>query len=104
MLMARIAQREDAAELLAPHSEREEKVLLRKVDWIMMTLLQFALSKSRISGTVDHADASVMGSVDKVSIGSAAVLGLRTDLNLQGQEYSLTSAAIYFGGESHFVS
>ncbi|KAI9639879.1 MFS transporter [Dioszegia hungarica] len=80
--LARIAQREDAAELLAPHSEREEKVLLRKVDWIMMTLLQFAL---------------MMGSVDKVSIGSAAVLGLRTDLNLQGQEYSLTSAAIYFG-------
>jgi hypothetical protein len=50
MLIARIAQREDAAELLAPHSEREEKVLLRKVDWIMMTLLQFALSESLDSG------------------------------------------------------
>lgn len=38
-----------------------------------------------------------MGSVDKVSIGSAAVLGMRADTHLKGQEYSWTSAIIYFG-------
>lgn len=38
-----------------------------------------------------------MGSVDKVSIGSAAVLGMRTDTNLVGQQYAWTSAVIYFG-------
>jgi len=58
------------------------KKLLRKVDAIVVTLLQFAL---------------MMGSVDKVSIGSAAVLGMRTDTKLVGQQYSWTSAIIYFG-------
>lgn len=48
-LIIRIAQREDAAELLAPHTPQEEKVLLRKVDLILMTLLQFALSELKLA-------------------------------------------------------
>lgn len=39
-----------------------------------------------------------MGSVDKVSIASAAVLDMREDTHLKGQEYAWTSAIIYFGG------
>lgn len=31
----------------------------------------------------------MMGAVDKVCIGTAAIMGLREDLNLQGQEYSV---------------
>lgn len=43
--MIRIAARPDAAELLAEHTPKEEKALLRKADAIIVTLLQFALSK-----------------------------------------------------------
>ncbi|GJN94163.1 hypothetical protein Rhopal_007237-T1 [Rhodotorula paludigena] len=72
--LAEIAARPDAAELLAPWTPAEEKHMLRwKVDPIIMTLMQFL---------------TMMGAVDKVCIGTAAIMGLREDLNLQGQEYS----------------
>ncbi|BGP20610.1 hypothetical protein JCM10213_007144 [Rhodosporidiobolus nylandii] len=81
--LAKIAARPDAAELLAPWTPAEENRMLRwKIDPIIMTLLQFS---------------TMMGAVDKVCIGTAAVLGMRTDLNLVGQEYSWTSSIIYFG-------
>ncbi|OCF32114.1 allantoate permease [Kwoniella heveanensis BCC8398] len=82
IFLASIAARDDAEVLLAEPSKKEMKALIRKADAIVVTLLQFAL---------------MMGSVDKVSIGSAAVLGMRTDTHLKGQEYSWTSAVIYFG-------
>ncbi|GAA6048757.1 hypothetical protein JCM3770_003944 [Rhodotorula araucariae] len=81
--LAQIAARPDAAELLAPWTPVEEKRMLRrKIDPIIMTLMQFL---------------TMMGAVDKVCIGSAAVMGLRSDLNLVGQQYSWTSSSIYFG-------
>ncbi|KAK6903545.1 hypothetical protein I203_107050 [Kwoniella mangroviensis CBS 8507] len=41
--------------------------------------------------------AVMLGSVDKVSLATAAVMGFREDTHLVGQQYSLTSSAIYFG-------
>jgi hypothetical protein len=38
-----------------------------------------------------------MGAVDKVALGTAAILGIRTDLGLVGQEYSWCSSLIFFG-------
>ena len=38
-----------------------------------------------------------MGAVDKVAVGTAAVIGLRTDLHLVGQQYSWSSSITYFG-------
>lgn len=84
--LAKIAAQPDGAQLLAPHTEAEEKKLLRwKVDPIIMTLCQFAL---------------MMGAVDKVCIGTAAIFGLRTDNHLVGQQYSWVSSIIYFGAIS----
>ncbi|WOO77448.1 putative transporter [Vanrija pseudolonga] len=80
--LAEVAARDDADALLADPSAREVKSLLRKADAIIVTLLQFAL---------------MMGSVDKVSIASAAVLDMREDTRLKGQEYAWTSAIIYIG-------
>lgn len=80
--LQRIAQRDDGEELLKPDMPKEVRSIIRKADAIIITLLQFSL---------------MMGSVDKVSIGSAAVLGMRADTHLKGQEYSWTSAIIYFG-------
>ncbi|KAK4688189.1 MFS transporter, ACS family, allantoate permease, partial [Tremellales sp. Uapishka_1] len=80
--LASIAEHPDADSLLAEPTPQEEKKLLRKIDLIIMTLLQFAL---------------MMGAVDKVSIGTAAVLGFRTDAHLVGQQYAWTSSMIYFG-------
>ncbi|GAA6020772.1 hypothetical protein JCM10207_002018 [Rhodosporidiobolus poonsookiae] len=81
--LAKIAASPDAAALLAPWEPKEEKRMLRwKIDPIIMTVCQFMC---------------MMGAVDKVCIGSAAVLGLRTDLHLVGQEYSWISSAISFG-------
>jgi ACS family allantoate permease-like MFS transporter len=96
-LTCSIVARDDADELLAPPSLKETKALLRKADLIIVTLLQFALSWSL--HCIQNADHTVMGSVDKVAIGSAAVLGMRKDAKLVGQEYAWTSAIIYFGGE-----
>lgn len=70
-------------ELLKPWSTSEEKRLLRrKIDPIVMTLSQFCL---------------MMGAVDKVCIGTAATLGMRSDLGLSGSQYSWISSIIYFG-------
>ncbi|GAA5897753.1 hypothetical protein JCM5296_000872 [Sporobolomyces johnsonii] len=81
--LARIAERDDADELLAPFTEEEERRLVRrKIDPIVMTLLQFAF---------------MMAAVDKVCTGSAAVMGWRTDLHLVGQQYSWISSILYFG-------
>ncbi|WWD07473.1 hypothetical protein V865_005574 [Kwoniella europaea PYCC6329] len=80
--LSEVANRADAEELLAPLGEVEKKKLLLKVDWIMVPLLGVAL---------------MMGSVDKVSLATAAVMGFREDTHLVGQQYSLTSSAIYFG-------
>ncbi|RSH77024.1 uncharacterized protein EHS24_003965 [Apiotrichum porosum] len=95
VFISSIVARDDADELLAPPSLKETKALLRKADLIIVTLLQFALSWSL--HCIQNADHTVMGSVDKVAIGSAAVLGMRKDAKLVGQEYAWTSAIIYFG-------
>ena len=38
-----------------------------------------------------------MGAVDKVALGTAAVLGIRGDLGLKGQQFSWCSSLIFFG-------
>ncbi|OCF58623.1 hypothetical protein L486_03112 [Kwoniella mangroviensis CBS 10435] len=81
-LNKKVANRPEAEELLAPLGEVEKKKLLLKVDWIMVPLLGVAV---------------MLGSVDKVSLATAAVMGFREDTHLVGQQYSLTSSAIYFG-------
>ncbi|GAA6038691.1 hypothetical protein JCM8097_002348 [Rhodosporidiobolus ruineniae] len=78
--LAGIAARPDAAELLAPWTKADEKRILRwKIDPIILTLM------------------TMMGAVDKVCIGTAAVLGMREDLGLVAQQYSWTSSVIYCG-------
>ncbi|KAJ5505810.1 hypothetical protein N7453_004767 [Penicillium expansum] len=80
--LAKIAQLPDAANLLAPWTPEEEKAVQRKADLIVVPLLTGAL---------------VLGATDKVAISTAAVLGLRTDLHLVGQQYSWSSSLIFFG-------
>ncbi|KAI5478460.1 allantoate permease [Pseudohyphozyma bogoriensis] len=81
--LAEVAARPDAAELLAPYTKEEEKKLVGwKIDPIMMTLCQFA---------------GMMGAVDKVCIGTAALLNWRQDTGMVGQDYSWSSSIIYFG-------
>ncbi|KAJ5607368.1 hypothetical protein N7537_003987 [Penicillium hordei] len=80
--LAKIAQLPDAADLLVPWTPEEEKAVRRKADWIVVPLLTGAL---------------VLGATDKVAISSAAVLGLRTDLHLVGQQYSWSSSLVFFG-------
>ncbi|WWC67173.1 uncharacterized protein I206_101080 [Kwoniella pini CBS 10737] len=80
--LAEVASRPDAEEILAPFTPSESKKLLRKIDAIIIPLLFVAL---------------MMGSVDKVSLATSAVMGFRTDTHLVGQQYSWTSSIIYFG-------
>ncbi|WVF65609.1 hypothetical protein IAT40_000339 [Kwoniella sp. CBS 6097] len=82
LFLANIARRGDAHELLAPYEPQEEKAVLRKADMIVVPLLLVAL---------------MMGAVDKNALSTAAVLGLRTDLHLKGQEYSWAGSLIFFG-------
>ena len=78
--LAQIALRGDQATLLAPYTPQDEAKVRRKADFIIVPLLLVAL---------------MMGSVDKNALGTAAVLGLRTDLGLVGQQYACECLASY---------
>ncbi|ORY21526.1 putative allantoate permease [Naematelia encephala] len=80
--LAEVALRSNANELLEEPTAAEERAVVRRADFIIVPLLLVAL---------------MMGAVDKNALGTAAVLGLRTDLNLVGQQYSWTSSIIFFG-------
>ncbi|ODN97144.1 hypothetical protein I350_08124 [Cryptococcus amylolentus CBS 6273] len=80
--LAAMALRPDSAELFADYTPEEEKAMVRKADWIILPILLVAI---------------MMGAVDKVALGTAAVLGLRADLGLVGQQYSWSSSLIFFG-------
>ncbi|OCF34543.1 allantoate permease [Kwoniella heveanensis BCC8398] len=79
---ADLASRPDAADLMAPWTEAEEKAVKRKLDLIVLPLITISL---------------LLGGTDKVILGTAATFGLRTDLNLVGQQYSWASSIIFFG-------
>ncbi|WWC69114.1 uncharacterized protein I206_103050 [Kwoniella pini CBS 10737] len=79
--LASIAKRDDAAALLAPWTDEEEKAVKRKLDLIVMPLLWLA---------------NLMSGTDKVLLGTAVTFGLKTDLKLVGQQYSWANSAIYF--------
>ncbi|WWC88845.1 uncharacterized protein L201_003760 [Kwoniella dendrophila CBS 6074] len=79
---AELAQRPDAAELMAPWTDAEEKVILKKLDYIVLPLVTMSL---------------LLGGVDKVILGTSATFGLKQDLHLVGQQYSWSSSIIFFG-------
>ncbi|WVW82746.1 hypothetical protein I302_104757 [Kwoniella bestiolae CBS 10118] len=79
--LADIAKRPNAAELLAPWTPEEERAVKWKIDLIVMPLIWLA---------------NLMSGTDKVLLGTAVTFGLRTDLNLVGQQYSWANSAIYF--------
>lgn len=60
----------------------EEKALLRKIDWRLMPLL-----------TASY----FLQFLDKTSLNYSSVMGLITDTELKGQEYSWLGSAFYFG-------
>nr|XP_018266694.1 uncharacterized protein I303_00669 [Kwoniella dejecticola CBS 10117]OBR88852.1 hypothetical protein I303_00669 [Kwoniella dejecticola CBS 10117] len=82
LFLADLANRPNAQELLFPYTAAEERAVVRKADMIIVPLLLVAL---------------MMGAVDKNALSTAAILGLRTDLRLVGQEYSWTGSLIFFG-------
>ncbi|KAB2574374.1 Allantoate permease [Lasiodiplodia theobromae] len=79
---------DQAAQFLAetqqypPLSADEEKKLVRKVDWIMIPMLFLT---------------ATLGAVDKVSLSTAAIYGLRTDTHLVGQQYSWLGSILSLG-------
>ncbi|KAL2871195.1 major facilitator superfamily domain-containing protein [Aspergillus lucknowensis] len=66
----------------APLSAEEEKMMLRKTDWILLPMLFMT---------------ATLGAVDKVAISTAAIYGLKTDLNLVGQQYSWAGSILSLG-------
>lgn len=65
-----------------PLSSKEEKKLKRRIDWIMIPML-FLIA--------------TLGAVDKVSLSTAALYGLRGDNNLVGQQYSWLGSILSLG-------
>ncbi|OJJ02776.1 hypothetical protein ASPVEDRAFT_131759 [Aspergillus versicolor CBS 583.65] len=63
-------------------SSKEEKRLVRKIDFHLMPLLIISYGLQYL---------------DKTSLSYSAVLGLREDLNLKGQEFSWASGIFYIG-------
>ncbi|KOS47689.1 hypothetical protein ACN38_g1366 [Penicillium nordicum] len=59
-----------------------EKKLIRKIDWHLMPILITSYGLQYL---------------DKTSLAYSAILGLREDLNLVGQQYSWTSSIFYIG-------
>ncbi|TVY59490.1 putative transporter, partial [Lachnellula cervina] len=64
------------------YTRKEEKAIVRKIDWVLMPLMT-------ISYTIQYMDKSVMA--------QAAVYDLIKNLGLKGQEYSWCSSIFYFG-------
>lgn len=64
---------------LTPEDERK---LLRKIDWNLMPLLCLVYG---------------LNYLDKTTVSYASIMGLKTDLNLVGQEYSWIGSMFYFG-------
>lgn len=65
-----------------PLTPEEERKTIRRTDWILLPCLFFT---------------ATMGAVDKVSLSTAAIFGLRTDLGLVGQQYSWLSSILFIG-------
>ncbi|ODV96266.1 hypothetical protein PACTADRAFT_40386 [Pachysolen tannophilus NRRL Y-2460] len=83
------SQADDAANFLIdtegkyePLTAEEEKKIIRKTDWILLPCLFFT---------------ATMGAVDKVSLGTSAIFGLETDLDLVGQQYSWLGSILFIG-------
>ncbi|KAL4883895.1 major facilitator superfamily domain-containing protein [Aspergillus karnatakaensis] len=73
----------DVAEILhAEATPEEEKRILRKIDLHIIPVMGLCY---------------MLQYMDKVSLGYATQLNLRTDLNLHGSEYSWCSSVFYFG-------
>ncbi|SGZ52908.1 CIC11C00000003474 [Sungouiella intermedia] len=72
----------DRENLYKDISDEEIKRTVRKNDWILLPVLFFTCT---------------MGAVDKVSLSTAAIYGLRTDTHLHGQQYSWLGSIIFIG-------
>ncbi|RDW59904.1 MFS allantoate transporter-like protein [Coleophoma cylindrospora] len=72
----------DIGETYAHPSAAEEKALLRKIDLHLMPLMLFSY---------------FLQFLDKSSLNYSAIMGIRTDTKLVGQQYSWLSSAFYFG-------
>ncbi|KKY23939.1 putative allantoate [Phaeomoniella chlamydospora] len=66
-----------------PWSVKEDKQLMRKVDWRLVPILFVC---------------ATLSGLDKTAISAAAIYDLKTDLNLSGQQYSWCGSAPFFGG------
>lgn len=67
---------------LPPMAPEMEKRIVRKLDWILIPMLFIT---------------ATLGAVDKVTLGTAAIYGLRTDLHLSGEEYSWAGSILSVG-------
>ncbi|KAF9464593.1 major facilitator superfamily domain-containing protein [Collybia nuda] len=63
------------------YSKEEETTLVARIDWHLMPLMAITCG---------------MQFVDKAAISNAATFGMKTDLNLQGQDYSWAISVFYF--------
>ncbi|EAW15681.1 putative MFS allantoate transporter [Aspergillus fischeri NRRL 181] len=63
-------------------SSTAEKRLVRKIDIMILPIMTFAY---------------MMAFLDKQALSYTAIMGLRTDLNLKGSEYSWSGSIFYFG-------
>lgn len=73
---------EEREAMYADITEEEEKKVVRKNDWILLPILFFTCT---------------MGAVDKVSLSTAAIYGLKESANLHGQQYSWLGSIIFIG-------
>lgn len=69
-------------ELYGDVTPEEEKTTIRKNDYILLPILFFTCT---------------LGAVDKVSLGTAAIYGLRETTNLTGDQYSWLGSVIFIG-------
>ncbi|KAH3670384.1 hypothetical protein OGAPHI_000899 [Ogataea philodendri] len=62
--------------------EKRDRAVLRKLDFYLMPLVSFLYA---------------LFYIDKACNGYAAVMGIQTDMNMKGNQYSWTSSAFYLG-------
>ncbi|OGM45391.1 putative pantothenate transporter [Aspergillus bombycis] len=91
----------ESGEIDVEFTDKEASVVRWKIDLIivpMVTAMEHAafgslLTEIHCQMTVSY----ILSFIDKGILSTAAVYGLRTDLDLKGQQYSWTSSIFYFG-------
>lgn len=78
--------------------EETNKRLLRRIDWHIMPIMYFVYGMNYLDSMVYYKYSTILVLTDEeTTLSYASVMGLKTDLNLVGDDYQWLGSLFYFG-------